>query len=90
MFSCWPSHSSAKPASKISLRRFFSKKAINFFLNLFSPCHLWLGLAFSRYFSKIYRYIGYQWIPELRHYAPSVPIVLVGTKLGMEFFSTLQ
>lgn len=23
-----------------------------------------------------------QWIPELRHYAPTVPIVLVGTKLG--------
>lgn len=24
-----------------------------------------------------------QWIPELRHYAPTVPIVLVGTKLGI-------
>lgn len=23
-----------------------------------------------------------QWIPELKHYAPNVPIVLVGTKLG--------
>lgn len=23
-----------------------------------------------------------QWIPELRHYAPGVPIVLVGTKLS--------
>lgn len=23
-----------------------------------------------------------QWIPELKHYAPGVPIVLVGTKLG--------
>jgi Ras-related C3 botulinum toxin substrate 1 len=23
-----------------------------------------------------------QWIPELQHYAPNVPIVLVGTKLG--------
>ena len=25
----------------------------------------------------------FQWIPELKHYAPGVPIVLVGTKLGM-------
>ena len=25
----------------------------------------------------------WQWIPELRHYAPSVPIILVGTKLGL-------
>ncbi|RWW77517.1 hypothetical protein BHE74_00014333 [Ensete ventricosum] len=25
---------------------------------------------------------SWQWIPELRHYAPNVPIVLVGTKLG--------
>jgi len=23
-----------------------------------------------------------QWVPELRHYAPTVPIVLVGTKSG--------
>lgn len=27
-----------------------------------------------------------QWIPELKHYAPGVPIVLVGTKLGKIFF----
>lgn len=25
----------------------------------------------------------FQWIPELKHYAPGVPIILVGTKLGM-------
>ena len=23
-----------------------------------------------------------QWLPELQHYAPGVPIVLAGTKLG--------
>jgi Ras-related C3 botulinum toxin substrate 1 len=28
-----------------------------------------------------------QWIPELRHYAPGVPIVLVGTKLGQILYS---
>jgi len=26
--------------------------------------------------------IYFQWIPELKHYAPGVPIILVGTKLG--------
>lgn len=28
-----------------------------------------------------------QWIPELQHYAPGVPVVLVGTKLGRPSFS---
>lgn len=23
-----------------------------------------------------------QWVPELKHYAPGVPVILVGTKLG--------
>lgn len=25
-----------------------------------------------------------QWVPELRRFAPNVPVVLVGTKLGEE------
>lgn len=28
--------------------------------------------------------LTFQWIPELKHYAPGVPIVLVGTKLGQD------
>lgn len=28
-----------------------------------------------------------QWMPELRRFAPNVPIVLVGTKLGMQLSS---
>lgn len=35
--------------------------------------------------NKVHANAGYyylQWIPELKHYAQNVPIILVGTKLG--------
>ncbi|KAH9791234.1 Rac-like GTP binding protein [Citrus sinensis] len=37
-------------------------------------------LAFSLISKASYENISKKWIPELRHYAPTVPIVLVGTK----------
>jgi Ras-related C3 botulinum toxin substrate 1 len=40
-------------------------------------------LAFSLISKASYENVSKKWIPELRHYAPGVPIILVGTKLGM-------
>ncbi|KAK1261760.1 Rac-like GTP-binding protein RAC2 [Acorus gramineus] len=40
-------------------------------------------LAFSLISRASFENIAKKWIPELRHYAPSVPIVLVGTKLDL-------
>ncbi|KAL1546525.1 Rac-like GTP-binding protein arac9 [Salvia divinorum] len=40
-------------------------------------------LAFSLISSPSFENISKKWVPELRHYAPSVPIVLVGTKLDL-------
>ncbi|KAJ4830612.1 Ras- C3 botulinum toxin substrate 2 [Turnera subulata] len=40
-------------------------------------------LAFSLISKASYENIHKKWIPELRHYAPTVPIVLVGTKLDL-------
>ncbi|OIW21006.1 hypothetical protein TanjilG_27351 [Lupinus angustifolius] len=40
-------------------------------------------LAFSLLSKASYENISKKWIPELRHYAPTVPIVLVGTKLDL-------
>ncbi|BBN67728.1 RAC-like GTP binding protein 5 [Prunus dulcis] len=40
-------------------------------------------LAFSLISKASYENIAKKWIPELRHYAPTVPIVLVGTKLDL-------
>uniref|UniRef100_G3MSP8 Uncharacterized protein n=1 Tax=Amblyomma maculatum TaxID=34609 RepID=G3MSP8_AMBMU len=40
-------------------------------------------LAFSLISKASYENVAKKWIPELRHYAPGIPIVLVGTKLDL-------
>ncbi|KAK1378649.1 rac-like GTP-binding protein RHO1 [Heracleum sosnowskyi] len=40
-------------------------------------------LAFSLISKASYENIYKKWIPELKHYAPNVPVVLVGTKLDL-------
>uniref|UniRef100_A0A2P2JJI6 Uncharacterized protein n=1 Tax=Rhizophora mucronata TaxID=61149 RepID=A0A2P2JJI6_RHIMU len=40
-------------------------------------------LAFSLISKASYENIANKWIPELRHYNPGVPIILVGTKLDL-------
>ncbi|RID77328.1 hypothetical protein BRARA_A00251 [Brassica rapa] len=40
-------------------------------------------LAFSLISKASYENVSKKWIPELQHYAPGVPIVLVGTKLDL-------
>ncbi|KAK8367747.1 hypothetical protein V6Z11_A02G201100 [Gossypium hirsutum] len=40
-------------------------------------------LAFSLISKASYENVSKKWIPELNHYAPGVPIVLVGTKLDL-------
>ncbi|WZZ43661.1 hypothetical protein YC2023_039920 [Brassica napus] len=39
-------------------------------------------LAFSLVIKASFENVAKKWVPELRHYAPGVPIFLVGTKLG--------
>uniref|UniRef100_A0A0D6QRM6 Uncharacterized protein n=1 Tax=Araucaria cunninghamii TaxID=56994 RepID=A0A0D6QRM6_ARACU len=39
-------------------------------------------LAFSLVSRASYENISKKWVTELRHYAPGIPVVLVGTKLG--------
>ncbi|PIA57417.1 hypothetical protein AQUCO_00600266v1 [Aquilegia coerulea] len=43
-------------------------------------------LAFSLISKASYENVAKKWIPELRHYAPGVPIILVGTKLVLAFW----
>ncbi|KAE8677458.1 Rac-like GTP-binding protein 7 [Hibiscus syriacus] len=40
-------------------------------------------LAFSLISRPSYENVSKKWVPELRHYAPAAPIVLVGTKLDL-------
>ncbi|CAD5187389.1 unnamed protein product [Musa acuminata subsp. malaccensis] len=40
-------------------------------------------LAFSLISKASYENVAKKWIPELNHYAPGVPIILVGTKLDL-------
>ncbi|KAJ0077675.1 hypothetical protein Patl1_36029 [Pistacia atlantica] len=40
-------------------------------------------LAFSLISKASYENVAKKWIPELRHYAPGVPVILVGTKLDL-------
>ncbi|KAJ1393754.1 Small GTPase superfamily [Sesbania bispinosa] len=40
-------------------------------------------LAFSLISRASYENVAKKWIPELKHYAPGVPIILVGTKLDL-------
>ncbi|KAL2333828.1 hypothetical protein Fmac_015041 [Flemingia macrophylla] len=43
-------------------------------------------LAFSLISKASYENVSKKWIPELKHYAPGVPIILVGTKLGKSYY----
>ncbi|KAI8545518.1 hypothetical protein RHMOL_Rhmol07G0045900 [Rhododendron molle] len=47
-------------------------------------------LAFSVISMPSFENISKKWVPELRHYAPLVPIVLVGTKMGNYAFILLD
>ncbi|KAI5435187.1 GTP-binding protein Rho1 [Lathyrus oleraceus] len=47
-------------------------------------------LAFSLISKASYENVSKKWIPELKHYAPGVPIILVGTKLDGKPADTLS
>jgi len=60
---------------------YFDLSAVN------NICRLCYMLVECVVYKKLLMYhtclFHFQWIPELKHYAPGVPIILVGTKLGM-------
>ena len=41
-------------------------------------------LSLLEHYELIILFLTKQWVPELRRFAPNVPVVLVGTKLGEE------
>jgi GTPase SAR1 family protein len=41
-------------------------------------------LSLLEHYELIILFLTKQWVPELRRFAPNVPVVLVGTKLGKE------
>jgi len=52
---------------------------------MFAVCNyqiMWLLLL--EHYELIILFLTKQWVPELRRFAPNVPVVLVGTKLGEE------
>jgi hypothetical protein len=65
----------------------FGLKGLNFFINIYSTL---LSLVLDEVdvhfqFTSLSSFFSLQWLPELQHYAPGVPIVLAGTKLGVLF-----
>lgn len=83
MFSYWRSLSLARPVMKMFPRRweFYWPIRHAVFLFFFKEMPL-SDTQFIMCWEFWICWLLLQWIPELKHYAPGVPIVLVGTKLG--------